>query len=344
LLTNILTDNSLADWIVAGSIFVATVVVVKMTVAVVASKIASVAARTETELDDVIVRCLQNVKLISVLGLGLYLASLSLILPSGLNVFLQSALILILLFQGGLWSNALLDHILMAWAEDKFRKDPTITTALGSIGFLTRCGVWSIFLMLALGNIGVDVGPLVASLGIGGIAFALALQNVLGDLFGSFTIVFDKPFVVGDYIEIGGFEGTVRTVGLKSTRIEALSGEQLVLANSDLLSGRIRNFNRRDRRRVNFIVTVTYDTPSEKIQRIPEIIQGVIDAEEKAVYDRSFLKRLGDYGIDFEVVYYIKAPDLGSFGVVNHNINMEILKRFAIEEIGFARRAPAVTA
>lgn len=344
MLTNILIDNSPTDWIVAVSIFVATVVVVKMTVALVTSKIALVAARTQTELDDVIGRCLQNVKLISVLGLGLYLASLSLILPSGLNVFLQSTLILILLFQGGLWSNALLDHLLTTWAEEKFRDDPAITTALGSIGFLTRCGVWSLFLMLALGNVGVDVGPLVASLGIGGIAFALALQNVLGDLFGSFTIVFDKPFVVGDYIEIGGFEGTVRNVGLKSTRIEAISGEQLVLANSDLLSGRIRNFNRRDRRRVNFIVTVTYDTPSEKIQRIPEIIQGVIDAENKAVYDRSFLKKLGDYGIDFEVVYYIKAPDLGSFGVVNHNINMGILKRFATEEIGFAQRVPAVTA
>ena len=122
-----------------------------------------------------------------------------------------------------------------SWARQKFEADPTISTALGSVGFLIRFTVWATFVMLALDNLGIDVGPLVRSLGIGGVALALALQGVLGDLFASLSIIFDKPFVVGDSIRVGDLAGTVQHVGLKSTRIRALTGEQLVFSNADLL-------------------------------------------------------------------------------------------------------------
>jgi len=337
LLTDILTNNTSFDWIVAALLFLLTVVAFKLFIGISASRIGLIAEKTENTLDDVLVHLLQNVKVLSILFLGFYIGTLSLWLPPVIDQLLQTGLVLVLLLQGALWSNSILDHLLLNWAARRFSEDLTVSTALGSIGFLVRCMVWSIFLMLALGNVGIDVGPLIASLGIGGIALALALQNILSDLFGSFTIVFDKPFVVGDYIEIAGFEGTVKHVGMKSTRIEALSGEQLILSNSDLLSGRIRNFEKRDKRRVNFNLSVAYDTSPEQLELISGVIKKIVDAEEKAQYGRSVLKKLGANGIDFEVVYFMERPDLGSFAAVNHTINMEILKSFRREGIEFSR-------
>ena len=139
----------------------------------------------------------------------------------------------------------MVNYMLGSWARQKFEADPTISTALGSVGILIRFAVWATFVMLALDNLGINIGPLVASLGIGGVALALALQGVLGDLFASLTIIFDKPFAVGDYIQVGDLAGTVQHVGLKSTRIRAVTGEQLVFSNADLLGSRIRNFQSR---------------------------------------------------------------------------------------------------
>jgi small-conductance mechanosensitive channel len=232
---------------------------------------------------------------------------------------LQNFLVLVFLIQGAFWSNAILDCILIDWAGKKFATDPGVATALGSVGFLLRLAVWVIFLMLTLGNMGLDVGPLIASLGIGGIAFALALQNVLGDLL-----------------------GRVQNVGLKTTRLEALSGETLVLSNSDLLSSRIRNFEKRAKRRTSFLLSVTYSTPLDKLEKIPSIVKGIIEGQKQTQYERSFLKKLGDRGIDFEVVYSMRGPNLADFGTVNHNINMEILRKFDIEGIGFAYRTQTI--
>mgnify|MGYP006166978879 FL=1 len=336
LFKSIWESNSALDWSASGLVFLSTIIVLRLIIYAGTSRIALTVNDTASQIDNILVRCLATVKSIAIGCLAFYLASLTLALPPVFDETLQNFLVLVFLIQGAFWSNAILDYILIDWAGEKFANDPSVATALGSVGFLLRLAVWVIFLMLALGNMGLDVGPLIASLGIGGIAFALALQNVLGDLLGSFSIVFDKPFVVGDYIETEGFEGRVQNVGLKTTRLEALSGETLVLSNSDLLSSRIRNFEKRAKRRASFLLSVTYSTPLDKLEQIPSIVKEIIEGQKQTQYERSFLKKLGDRGIDFEVVYSMRGPNLADFGTVNHNINMEILRKFDIEGIEFA--------
>jgi len=182
----------------------------------------------------------------------------------------------------------------------------------------------------------------VAGLGVGGIAVALALQNILGDVFASMSILLDKPFVTGDFITVDELMGTVEHVGLKTTRLRSLSGEQLVFANSDLLKSRIRNYQRMEERRVAFAVRLAYPTPAEKLAAIPAIVREIIDAQELARFGRSHFKSFGTFSLDFENVYYVKSPDYDTYMDVQQAINLAICRRFQEEGIEFAH--PAQTA
>jgi small-conductance mechanosensitive channel len=177
---------------------------------------------------------------------------------------------------------------------------------------------------------------MVASLGIGGIAVALALQNVLGDLLASLSIVLDKPFVIGDMVVVGDLSGTVEHVGLKTTRVRSLSGEQLVFSNSDLLSSRIRNFKRMDERRVLFQIGVVYGTPRAKLEAIPGMVKEAVEAQSNARFDRCHFKTFGASSLDFETVYYMRVPDYQAYMDTQHAINMAIYQRFEDEGLEFA--------
>ncbi len=165
--------------------------------------------------------------------------------------------------------------------------------------------LWALVLLLALDNLGVDVTALVAGLGIGGIAVALALQNVLGDLFASLSIALDKPFVIGDFIVVDTLSGNIEHVGLKTTRIRSLSGEQIVISNTDLLHTRIRNFKRMQERRILFSIGVEYQTPAEKLEKIPGWLQDIVSSVPLARFDRAHFKSFGDFALLFEIVYYV---------------------------------------
>jgi small-conductance mechanosensitive channel len=248
------------DWMIALAVALVVMALVRVAIRLILRRLKSVAAKTDTDVDDLIAELLGKTQFLFVALVALYAGAVTLDLPAGIESRLSTVLILGFLIQGALWANGIINYLLDGWAKRKFEADPTMSTALGAIGFLVRFGVWATFVMLALDNAGVDVGPLVASLGIGGVALALALQGVLGDLFASLSIIFDEPFVVGDFIQVGDLSGTVEHVGLKSTRVRALTGEQLVFSNSDLLSSRIRNYQRRQERRCAFTLGVTYET------------------------------------------------------------------------------------
>jgi small-conductance mechanosensitive channel len=171
---------------------------------------------------------------------------------------------------------------------------------------------------------------------VGGIAVALAAQNILGDLFSSMSIVLDKPFVLGDFIIVGDLMGTVEKIGLKTTRIKSLSGEQLVFSNSDLLNSRIRNFKRMQERRAVFSIGVTYETPYEKLQTIPATIREVIESQELARFDRAHFASYGDFALVFEIVYYMKRPEYDLYMDTQQAINLELFRRFAESGIAFA--------
>lgn len=212
----------------------------------------------------------------------------------------------------------------------------TLKSASGIIRILALAAAGVTVLLLTLDNLGVQITPLIASLGIGGVAVALAAQSIFADLFGSIIILFDKPFLVGDFIIVGDKMGTVERIGIKTTRVRALSGEQLVFSNSDLLSSRIQNFKRMRERRVVFSVGVIYETPLEKLRRVPEIIREAVAHQSNARLDRVHFKAFGAYSLDFEAVYFVTAADFNIYMDTQQAINFEILRAFQDEGISFA--------
>lgn len=196
--------------------------------------------------------------------------------------------------------------------------------------------VYSLVLLLALQNLGIDITALIAGLGIGGIAVALAAQSILGDLFASLTIALDKPFVVGDFIITGNEMGAIEHIGLKTTRVRSLSGEQLVFSNSDLLSSRIRNYKRMSERRVVFNFGVVYSTPPDQLERIPGTVRKIIEGNPNLRFDRCHFAKFGGSSLDFEAVYYIKSPDYNAHMDALQSINLAIAREFGREGIDFA--------
>jgi len=191
-------------------------------------------------------------------------------------------------------------------------------------------------LLITLGNLGFNVTAVLTGLGVGGIAVALASQKILGDVFSSFIIVFDKPFEIGDFITIGDFAGTVEKVGLKTTRLRSLTGEQIVMANSDLIESRLRNYKRMTERRVKFLLRVTYETPLATLERIPDLVREIVEVEAKCRFEHCALLQFGDSSLDFETVYYILDDDYEFYAKTHHHVNLEIVRQFGEEGIAFA--------
>jgi small-conductance mechanosensitive channel len=194
-----------------------------------------------------------------------------------------------------------------------------------------------VLILLILENVtGIQVTTLVASLGITGVAVALAVQNILSDLFASLSITLDRPFVIGDAIVVGEFNGEVEHIGLKSTRIRSVTGEQLIFSNSDLLNSRIRNYKRMERRRVVFPLNIAYGTPAALLEKIPDILREIISERPQISYDRAHFKEFRESALYIEAVYFVENPDYRLFMDTQQSINLEIIHRFTEEGIQFA--------
>ena len=196
--------------------------------------------------------------------------------------------------------------------------------------------IWSIALILFLDNIGIQITSLVTGLGIGGVALAFAAQAILVDLFCSFTIFFDKPFEIGDFIIVGDQMGTVEYIGMKTTRLRALSGEQLILANSDLTKSRIKNYKTMKERRVLFKLGVTYDTALAKLKEIPAVIKNIISNVPQTRFGRAHFCAYGAYSLDYEIVYYVLSSDFDVYMDINQEIYFQIKAEFEQRGIEFA--------
>ena len=257
-------------------------------------------------------------------------------LPGRWAQLLHSLLILALLLQTAIWGNGLITFWLERYRRRTLQQDATMATTIAVIGFVSRLLFWVAIVLMALENLGFPIGTLLAGLGVGGIAVALAVQNVLGDLFASLSIVLDKPFLIGDFITIDSFAGTVEHVGLKTTRLRSLTGEQLIFANSDLLKSRIRNYKRMNERRVVFTLGVAYETPVARLEGIPGMIREVVEAQTNVRFDRAHFKEYGAYSLNFEVVYWMLLPDYNLFMDTNQAVNLAIFRRFAAAGIQFA--------
>ena len=299
-------------------------------------KFARFAEHTQTIWDDLIVAVLKKTNLYTYLSISLYAGVQALDLHPRLLQAGRVGFIVVLLAQGTIWASTAVEFILARNLERRAANDEGGTTALKALGVAFKVTLWSVFLLLALSAFGMNVTGLVAGLGIGGIAIALALQKILGDLFASLSIVLDRPFEVGDFIIVGSELGVVEQIGLKSTRIRSLSGEQLVISNNDLLSSRIQNFKRMRERRVLFSLGVTFQTEHQKLAAIPPMIRDIINAQDGVRFDRAHFQSIGDSALKFEVVYYLLDPDYNRYMDVQQAINLEIMARFEAAGIAFA--------
>jgi len=269
------------------------------------------------------------------IAVATYLALRWLEVPPTVDRFIETALLVIVWLQVGLWLSAAVRH----FVDMRRGHDTTGAEGAASLNILRFVGVvlvWVVAFLMLLTNLGIKIGPLVAGLGIGGIAIALAVQNVLGDLFASLSIALDKPFRVGDALTVGDEKGTVEFIGIKSTRLRSVTGEQIIISNGDLLKSRVRNFSRLSERRADLQLRIAYETPHKLIAELPKIIERAIRAQENARFERAHFARYGDYALLFEATYLVETNDYVTFMDAQQAINLRLLDEFARRGITLA--------
>ncbi|UVW29902.1 mechanosensitive ion channel family protein [Massilia sp. H6] len=332
----VILGYDLTAWTIAFGIGAAVCLLLYLAKGLVVRRLAVFAATTTTYLDDIAVKVLSATNPLFILSIGIVAGAQSLALSEPRATLLSRLAIAALLLQVARWGDIGVHAWLHYYRARRVGQDAASTTSTAAVGFVVRTVIWLVIILMILDNFGVNITTLVASLGIGGIAVALALQNILGDLFSSLSIVLDKPFEVGDFITVDDIAGTVEYVGLKTTRIRGLGGEQIIFSNSDLLKSRIRNFKRMQTRRIVFGIGVTYDTSKLQLRAIPEILREVVQAQPGVVFDRAHFKSFGDSSLDFETVYIMQTPEYGAYMDAQQAINMALFDRFASEGIEFA--------
>jgi len=329
--------NPIWRWLLAVTVALVAYLALRLIKRTIANRAAKPGRRTTTDIDAFTVELLERrTKALFLAVLALAVGSAVVSLPPGLEGKVRLVVMVTFFLQGGLWLTGAISFWIARAAKRRAAEDPQSLSAYRALSFLARLGLWVLVGLLLLRNLGIDVTALIAGLGVGGIAAALAVQKILGDLFASMSIVLDKPFVIGDFITIGDYLGTVEDIGLKTTRLRSLSGEQIVFSNADLLNSPIRNYKRMCERRVLFNLGVTYRTAYEKLAAIPPMIREIIEALPDTRFDRAHFARYGNSALIFEVVYYVTQPDYNTYMDRQQDVNLAIHRRFGQEGIEFA--------
>jgi small-conductance mechanosensitive channel len=326
--------NNGADYITALVVFIISTVVFAVIQRVLISRLQSLAGKTSTDLDDTFIAIVRGVRPAFYTFASVYLSLRILTLPDIVITGLTIILVIWIAIQVVFALQKLIDYSIKK--REKIEDDESASAAYSYLGNIAKALLWLFAALAVLANFGINITSVLAGLGIAGIAVGFALQNILGDLFSSFAIYFDKPFVIGDVITIGEHTGTVEHIGIKTTRIRALQGEEIVISNQELTSAKVQNFRKLEERRVTFTVGVLYETPSPKLKKIPEIIESIIKKTDMVREDRVNFKELGDYALVFEVVYYVLSSAYSDKMRIQESINYEIFDAFENEGIGFA--------
>ncbi len=271
-------------------------------------------------------------------AVAFWFAARTLETPPQFDVVLNRIMFVLVALQIGIWASAAISFRLHHRRGATLEADPT--GALGIVHFVAAIAIWSLVALVALDNLGVNITALVAGLGIGGIAVALAIQATLSNLLASLAIALDKPFVVGDTITVDQDTGTVEKIGISNTRLRSLNGEQLVISNTDLQKARVHNFGRMYERRVLFTIGVVYDTPRDKLLRIPAILEAAVRAHEKTRFERSHFLTYGESALQFETVYFVLDSNYLLYANIQQAINLSIMEQFERQGIKLAYRTP----
>jgi len=331
-------QNRVTDYIIAIAIFILLVISIKIIKSILLKLLKTWAKKTTTTIDDKFVKAFeQKIKpFLNLIYFGAFYISIKqLTIDSHIERFFNIFVIILLTFFGIRFLLSITIYGLETYWVKK-EKDQAKKQALKSIITVIKIIIWSIVLIILLDNLGIKISALVAGLGIGGIAIALAAQSFLGDLFSYFIIFFDRPFEIGDFIIIGDYKGTVEYIGLKTTRIHSLGGEQLIFSNQDLTNSRISNYKRMDRRRIVFQFGIIYQTTLTQLKKIPQIVEGIITQIPETTFDRAHFASYADFSLNFEVVYYIHDNDYNKYMDIQQEINFQLKEIFEKQGIEFA--------
>ncbi len=341
--------NPATSWLRAAIVLLSTFLVLGIVKRLVVARLAVVAQRTSTDIDDLVVDLIKRTKRWFLCLVAAWVAHHFIQWPrtdsdgdgvvdamSRWERAIEAVVWIAIWVQVGLWGRGLVQYGLRAVLRQRGADPATASMGVTVLSFLGSLFVWSLVVLLCLEALHVEVTSLIASLGVGGIAVALAAQNILGDLFASIAILLDKPFIVGDGIQLGEFQGTVERIGIKTTRLRSLNGEEIVISNTDLVTSRIRNFKRLEERRIVTMIGVVYETPHDVVAAIPGILRAIVEATPTTRFDRAHFKSFGDSALLYELVYFAQSTEFTAMMDAQQTVNLEIHRQFEARGIDFA--------
>ena len=333
-----LYQNTVYDYMLAVLVFISLFIILKIFESLIITRLKILAKKTKTDLDDIIIEIIHNIKPSIYLLLSLYFGIQFVILPNIFQTIVKIFFFIAIVYEIIQALDRIISYVIHKYLAKKNhnQNDKQSNGIIKIITGVSKTFFWFIGILLILQNLGINVTSLIASLGIGGLAIALALQTVLSDLISSISIYMDKPFEVGDFITIGHNSGTVEKIGLKTTRLKSTKGEELVISNKELTSARVQNFKRLEKRREAFSFGVTYNTSADKLQKIPTILKNIIENQELASFDRCHFSKYSESSLDFDTVFYVATQNYTEFMDVKQKINLAIFRAFEKENIEFA--------
>ena len=330
-----ISQNKVIDYVICFAIIIIGFFFIYFLKKTIVKTVKNFVKKTKTKADDFLINILTKIFTPLVYYGFLYLGTRSLVLHKSLNKAIDVVGVILVTISIIRFCVACVDFFMKNfWLKKETYKvrQATLKGLLPAV----KVVIWGLGLVFLLDNLGFQIKTVIAGLGIGGVAIALASQTILADLFCYFAILLDKPFEIGDFIIINDFLGAVEHIGLKTTRIRSLGGEQLVFSNSDLTNTRLRNYKRMEQRRILFKFGVTYDTTAGQLENIPQIVKNIIESIDKTVFDRAHFSQFADYSLVYEVVYYVMSSDYNVYMDVQQEINFALKRKFEDKGIEFA--------
>ena len=340
-LTRLLLGNPASDWLLATALGGAAWLLLLLLRKFFESRYQKFSSGSHPTLLRLLVYLLANSTQVVFLAAAVSVALQILTLPDKTQRGVWIAVKILVLLQIGLWAGRAV-RFYLELKELERGADRVFAGSLDIINFVARIVIWTLLILVALDNLGVNITALVAGLGVGGVAVALSLQNILGDLFASLSIALDKPFTVGDSLTIDTFVGRVEHIGIKTTRLRSESGEQIILSNADVLKSRVRNFGRQEEQRILVTIRATYDTPAEKLKDLPKLLEKIVREQTVVRFERCHLRTLGESSFLFELSYFVQQPAVNSVLDIQQAVNFRIIDELRTLGVEFAYPAQQI--
>lgn len=334
-LNRVLWGNTVSAYLVAAAGILVAWIILSLTRKKLLVLLRKLAAKTSFTMDDLVVEAAEKFLIPYLYLLVNYNIILQLNLSAKTDKVLGAAMMVVTAWYLIRAINFIFHRLVILYIQKK-NEPPNRIAQVDGMLMVAKAALWIVGAIAVADNLGYDVTAIIAGLGVGGIAIALAAQSILGDLFSYIVIFFDKPFEIGDFIILNNNAGVVEKIGIKTSHIRSLDGQQLVMPNAEMTKAVIQNFKRLERRRVVFSIGVVYNTPAEKLRRIPAMIKGIVSAQPSVDFDRAHMKGFGDFSVLYEIVYYINSPDYVLFMDTQQEICLRMFEQFEAAGIEFA--------